>query len=187
MRGDDKKQDPAAGLPDATLWRRSQTVDMTEEAAEAERYLDLAGFSDERLDPEDQKRVAEWLADDPVAAGDVAAAGALALRAERLEAAPQSVVMRAFALVEGGGGGSQRGTVIPFRPRRRDQPRLRGIAGWGSLVAAMAVASWLGFTLGMDTSSSFVQIRQAGDDGFLREFLDPSTGFMRDLTEDSQT
>jgi anti-sigma factor RsiW len=187
MLGDDKRRDRAAGLPDAALWRLSRTLDLTEEAAEAERYLDLAGLADGRLDPEDQERVAEWLADDPVAAGDVAAARALALRAERLEAAPQSAVMRASALVEGGGGGPQRGTVIPFRPRRRDLPRLRGMAGWGSLVAAMAVASWLGFTLGMDTSSSFVQIRQAGDDGFLREFLDPSTGFMRDLTEDSQT
>ncbi len=130
MRGDDKKQDPAAGLPDATLWRRSQTVDMTEETAEAERYLDLAGLVDGRLDPEDRERVAEWLAEDPVAAGDVAAATALAARAEGLEEAPQSVVLRASALAEGGGG-SQGGTVIPFRPRRRDMPRLRGIAGWG--------------------------------------------------------
>jgi anti-sigma factor RsiW len=186
MRGDDKRRDPATGLPDRALWRQSRTVEMTEEAAEAERYLDLAGLADERLDPEDRERVVQWLAKDPVAAGDVAAAGALALRAERLEAAPHSVVVRASALV-GGGGGPQRGTVIPFRPRRRDQPRLRGMAGWGSLAAAMAVASWLGFTLGMDTSSSFAQIRPAGEDGVLGEFLDPSTGFMRDLTEDSQT
>jgi anti-sigma factor RsiW len=186
MRGDDKRRDPAAGLPDAALWRHSRTLDLTEEAAEAERYLDLAGLADGRLDPEDQERVAEWLAGDTAAAEDIAAAGALARRMERFEAAPQSVVVRACALVEGGGG-SQRGTVVPFRPRRRDLPRLRGMAGWGSLVAAMAVASWLGFTLGVDTSSSFAQIRQAGDDGFLREFLDPSTGFMRDLTGDSQT
>ena len=185
MRGDDTRRDPAAGLPDAALWRMSRTVEMTEEAAEAERYLDLAGLADERLDPEDRTRVAEWLANDPVAAGDVAAAGALALRAERLEAVPHSVVVRASALVEGGEPGG--GTVIQFRPGRRDRPGLRGVAGWGSLVAAMAVASWLGFTLGMDTSFSLAQIRPAGEDGFLREFLDPSTGFMRDLTEDSQT
>jgi anti-sigma factor RsiW len=185
MRGDDKRQDPAAGLPDAALWRMSRTLDMTEDAAEAERYLDLAGMADERLDPEDRTRVAEWLADDPVAAGDVAAAGALALRAERLDPVPQSIVVRACALVDG--GEPRRGTVIQFPPRRRDRPALRGVAGWGSLVAAMAVASWLGFTLGVDTSSSFAQMPQAGQDGFLREFLDPSTGFMRDLTEDSQT
>jgi len=185
MRGDDTRRDPAAGLSDAALWRRSRMVDMTEDAAEVERYLDLAGVADGRLDPDDRERVAEWLADDPVAAADVAAARALAARAERLDAVPGAVIARASALVDG--GGPRRGTVIPFWPSRRDRPRLRGVAGWGSLVAAMAVASWLGFTLGMDTSSSFAQIRQAGDDGFLREFLDPSTGFMRDLTEDSQT
>ena len=61
------------------------------------------------------------------------------------------------------------------------------MARWGSLVAAMAVASWLGFTLGIDTSLSVAQIRQTGEDGFLREMLDPSTGFMRDLTEGAQT
>ena len=61
------------------------------------------------------------------------------------------------------------------------------MAGWGSLVAAMAVASWLGFTLGMDTSRSYAQIRQGGEEGFLREFLDPSAGFMRDLTEGTRT
>ena len=65
------------------------------------------------------------------------------------------------------------------------------MARWGSLAAAMAVASWLGFTLGADTSLSLGQAGartgQAGEDGFLRELLDPSTGFMRDLTEGSQT
>ena len=61
------------------------------------------------------------------------------------------------------------------------------MARWGSLVAAMAVASWLGFTLGMDTSFSYAQIRQPGEDGFLSEFLDPSTGFMRELDEGQQT
>ena len=51
----------------------------------------------------------------------------------------------------------------------------------------MAVASWLGFTLGMDTSLSFTQFRQTGDDSFLGELVDPSTDFMRDLTEGAQT
>ncbi len=177
MRGNDTRRDPAAGLPDAALWRRSQTVDMTEDEAEAERYLDLAGFADGRLDPDDRERVAEWLAEDPVAAGDVAAARALA---GRPEAVSEPAIARASALVE-----PQGGKVIPFAPRR---PRLRSVARWGSLVAAMAVASWLGFTLGADTSLSFAQIRQGGgEDGFLREFLDPAAGFMRDLTEGTQT
>ena len=179
MRGNDTRRDPAAGLPDAALWRRSRTVDMTDDEAEAERYLDLAGFADGRLDPDDRERVAEWLAEDPVAAGDVAAARALA---GRPEAVSEPAIAHASALVE-----PQQGTVIPFAPRQRNRPRLQGVARWGSLVAAMAVASWLGFTLGADTSLSFAQMRQGGEDGFLREFLDPSAGFMRDLTEGTQT
>jgi len=180
MRGDDTRRDPAAGLPDAALWRRSRVAEMIEE--EAERYLDLAGFADGRLDPDDRERVAERLAGDPVAAADVAAARA---RGERLEPISEPAMARACALVDG--GAPRHGAVIRFPLFRRERPRLLGVAGWGSLAAAMAVASWLGFTLGMDTSLSFTQARQAGEDGFLREFLDPSTGFMRDLTEGPQT
>jgi anti-sigma factor RsiW len=185
MRGDDTRRDPAAGLSDAALWRRSRMVDMAEDEAEAERYLDLAGVADGRLDPDDRERVAERLAADPIAAGDVAAARALAARAERLDAVPGAVIARACALA--GGGEPQPATVIAFPLSHQNRPRLQGLARWGSLVAAMAVASWLGFTLGMDTSLSFAQVRQPSEDSFLREFLDPSTGFMRDLTEGPQT
>src|SRR5438128_1727016 len=76
MRGDDTRRD-------AALWRRSRTADMTAEEVEAERYLDLAGFADGRLDPDDSEQVAERLAGDPVAAGDVAAPRAPAAGAER--------------------------------------------------------------------------------------------------------
>jgi len=182
MRGDDTRRDPAAGLPDAALWRRSRVADIVED--EAELYLDLAGFADGRLDPDDEERVAERLATDKVAAGDVVAARALAESAETM---PEPAIARAAALVGGGGGGPQPATIIPFPFGRRNRPRLQGMARWGSLVAAMVVASWLGFTLGMDTSLSFSQSRQASEDGFLREFLDPSPGFMRDLTEGDQT
>ena len=180
MQGDDTRRDPTAGLPDAALWRRSRMVEMVED--EAERYLDLAGYVDGRLDPDDRERVAERLAGDPVAFGDVAAARG---QAERSETIPEPLIARACALVPG--GAPQRATVIPFPRVRRERPRLLGMARWGSLVAAMAVASWLGFALGMDTSLSFTRARQTGEDGFLREFLDPSTGFMRDLTEGPQT
>jgi anti-sigma factor RsiW len=177
---DDTRREQRAGLSDRELWQRSRMTDATED--EAERALDLAGFADGCLDPDDRERIAEWLAGDPSAAGDVAAARALAARVEQLEAAPEPVIARASALV--GGGTPQRGTVVAFTVGRRDRSRLRGMAGWGSLVAAMAVASWLGFTLGMDTSLSF---GQAGEDGFLREMLDPGAGFMRELTEGNQT
>jgi anti-sigma factor RsiW len=180
MRGNDTRHDPAAGLPDAALWRRSRMAETIED--EAKRYLDLAGYADGCLDPDDRERVAERLAGDPVAAGDVAAART---HAEWSEPMPEPAIARACALVDN--GAPQRGAVIRFPLFRRERTRLLGMAGWGSLVAAMAVASWLGFTLGMDTSLSFTEARQSGEDGFLREFLDPSAGFMRDLTEDPQT
>jgi len=180
MRGDDTRREPAAVLPDRALWQRSRMTDASED--DCERALDLAGFADECLDPDDQERVAEWIAGDPLAAGDVAAARALAARVEQLVAAPEPVIARACALV--GGGAPRHGTVVPFPIGRRDRSRLRGMAGWGSLVAATAVASWLGFTLGMDASLSF---GQAGEDGFFSEMLDPGAGFMRELTEGNRT
>jgi hypothetical protein len=190
MRGEDTGRTPPTGLPDAALWQLSRNTDASGD--EAERSLELAGFADGCLDPDDRERVAEWLAEDPLAAGDIAAARTLGPRADALEAAPEPVIARACALVAGAENGDEkaRGTVISFPLGRRGRPRLHRLAGWGSLVAAMAVASWLGFTLGMDTSRSFGQFGQAGqaaDDGFLGELLDPSTGFMRDLTEGAQT
>jgi hypothetical protein len=188
MRGEDTGRTPPAGLPDAALWRLSRDTDAS--ADEAGRILDLAGFADGCLDPDDRERVAEWLAEDPLAADDIAAARALGPRAEELEAVPQRVLARACALVRGGpvsGGEDGRATVISFPIRHRDRTQLHRVASWGSLVAAMAVASWLGFTLGMDASRSFSQPGQAADDGVLGELLDPSTGFTGDLTEGAQT
>ena len=59
MRGDDTRRDPTASLPDAALWRHSLATDMAED--ETGRYLDLAGFADGRLDPDDHERIAERL------------------------------------------------------------------------------------------------------------------------------
>jgi anti-sigma factor RsiW len=185
MRGDETRRVSSLDLPDPALWHRSRMTDATED--DAERILDLAGFADGRLDPDDRERVAEWLAGDPLAAGDVAAALALAAQADRLEPAPEPVVARASILV---GSTEQRGNVIRFPAIRRDRPALHRIASWGSFAAAMAVASWLGFTLGMDTSLSLsqgAQRGQPGEDGFFSEMLDAPTGFMRDLSEGNQT
>jgi hypothetical protein len=176
MGGDDTTPVPPDGLSDAALWRHGRVTDVVED--EAERYLDLAGFADGRLDPDDRERVGEWLASDPVAADDVAAARVLPAPI----ALPEVAIARACGLVTG--NQPQRDTVIPFPPSRRYRPRLHSMARWGSLVAAMAVASWLGFALGMDTSLSFAQVRQTGEDTYLGELLDPSTDF---LTEGTQT
>lgn len=188
MRGDDPSRKAPPSSPEAALWRRSRVLDLTPD--EAERFIDLAGFADGRLDADERDRVAERLAADPIAAGDVAAARALGAIADRVEAMPDALFARAVALV--GGGDSPPGEVIPFAPRHHDPSKRYGIgfygaARWGSLVAAMAVAGWLGFTLGMDASLSFSQTRQPGDSGFLSELLDPSTGLMGDMTDGRRT
>jgi hypothetical protein len=61
------------------------------------------------------------------------------------------------------------------------------LAQWGSLAAAIAIAGWLGFTLGMDTVGGLTQIGSAGDESFLNELLDPSAGLLHDLTDGVQT
>src|SRR6266849_4470058 len=169
MHGDGSGRKSPAGLSDNVVWRKSRLLDIPVD--DSERFLDLAGFADGQLDPDDRERVAEWLAGDPIAAGDVAAARALAAAAERVEAAPEPIVARASSLV--GAGIPQPDQIIPFAPRRRYEPGLRDMASWGSLAAAIALAAWLGFTLGVDTSRSFAQIGRAGEDGFLQELLDP--------------
>ncbi|MFI4948153.1 MAG: anti-sigma factor family protein [Alphaproteobacteria bacterium] len=182
MSGDEIGKVPPSGAG-AALWQASCSTDIAED--EAERFLDLAGYADGRLDPDDRERVAAWLAADPVAAGDIAAARRLAASTAGLASMPEPAIARACALVDG--GASRQGVVIPFAPRYRSRPTLHGMAGWGSLVAAMAVASWLGFTLGVDTSRSFAQTQQTGDNGFLQELLDPATDSVRDLTGGAQT
>ena len=172
--------EPRAEAADRVLWQRSVSAETVED--EAERFLDLAGFADGCLDPEEHDRVAERLARDPEAAADIAAARALAGRPVS-ETLPADLVERACTLV----AQPERGRVIPFPGLRLSSPTLPGIARWTSLAAAVMVASWLGFALGTDFSVYFGQTDQASEDGFLRDMLDPSTAFLRDLTPGSQT
>src|SRR5712692_2534482 len=124
MQRDGGGRESPAGLSDNAVWQKSRLLDIPED--ESERFLDLAGFADGHLDPDDRERVAEWLAGDPIAAGDVAAARAFAAVAVRPEAVPQSIVARACALV--GPGAPQPGKIIPFALRHRYRPRLHGMA-----------------------------------------------------------
>ncbi len=58
------------------------------------------------------------------------------------------------------------------------------MAQWGSLAAAIAFTSWLGFAMGSGVSQTLTQPSQSNqisDENFLPELLDPSTGFLRDL------
>src|ERR1700752_4989035 len=96
-----RPEQESAGLSDRALWRHSCATDSVDGEAEAERYLDLAGFADGRLDPDNQERVADWLGCDPAAAADVAAARILGQRAHQRaqwgaqpEDAPATVIAR---------------------------------------------------------------------------------------------
>src|SRR5580693_9202156 len=87
----------AEGSLDRALWRQSRSAELPDDAAA--RFLDLAGFAEMRLDADDEERVADWLARDPAAAGDIAAARALAGAPTQPDAASERVVRRACALV----------------------------------------------------------------------------------------
>ena len=126
------RREARTDIADRILWQRSQSIDAVED--EGARYLDLAAFAEGRLDPDERERVAEWLRSRPDAAGDIAAARALASAA-----APgylsETAVARACALV-GGGAASRPGSVIAFRARAGRRPVLASITQWGSLAAA---------------------------------------------------
>jgi anti-sigma factor RsiW len=176
--------EPRLNGAERELWRRSAGSVIAED--EAERFLDLAGFAEGRLDPDEHERVAERLARDPDSAADVAAARSFAERGLAAEVAPTQIIARACALVVEDKSAST-GWVIPFPRRYRPQPTLPGVARWAGLAAAMLVASWLGFDLGSSTSAAFGPIVQPSEDSLVRDMLEPSTGFVRDLTEGLRT
>lgn len=181
MRGVDNRREPPAEWPDGSLWQRSRSIDARDD--EAARFLDLAAFADGELDPDERERIAERLARDADAAADVAAARALAT-SDVMRPAPAEIVARACALVRPGQAAA--GIVVPLRAGWRAPPSMRGAAGWAGLAAAAAMVAWIGFTLGMDTSLAVGQ-RSVGDDGFLQELLNPTSGVMPDLNAGQPT
>ncbi len=168
------------------LWSRCRSADaMMDEGA---RFLDLAAFADELLDQEECDRVAVILAADPTVAADVAAARATADGRPAPSYGLDSIIARAMALVPEAALGS--GLMQPLHPAPASRRLWHGVAQWGSLAAALAVASWLGFTMGSGVSlelSQPVQQSQVGVDSLLPELLDPASGFLRDLGEGQQT
>ncbi len=165
-------------IADRILWQRSRVTDAVED--ECDRFLDMAAFADGRLDPDERERIAEWLQSHPEAAGDIAAARALASGAA-YETLSRTGLARASALV-GDSGPSRRGTVVAFPARHGKRPGLAAIAQWGGLAAAMVVAGWLGFTLGMDASGMLARNGPGSDDGVAQELFGSSPAFFRDLT-----
>lgn len=162
---------------DRAIWQHCQATEI--EPDEGERWLDLAGFADARLDAEEQDRVAALLMADIEAAGDIAAARALA--AAPHPAADEAVIARAAALIAD--PAPARGQLVPFRPRSRPARSLFVIARWGSLAAAVVMACWLGFSLGSDASVALSQINQSSDENFMGDLVDPSGGVLRSISD----
>ena len=160
------------------LWQRARSTDVLGD--DTARFLDLAAFADGLLDADDQERVAAWLADNPDAAADVSAARALGNR-DGHSPELERVIARASAIVPD--ADVTAGNVVPFPGRRVVQI----FAQWGSLVAAIVVAGWLGFAMGSDASLALSTPRQLGDASFLPELFDSASGFLRDLGEGFRT
>ena len=166
---------------DRRLWQRCRTMDADED--EAARFLDLAAYADGFLDAEERDRIAALLAADPEAAADVRAARVLA-GAEPTSIGLERIVARASAIAPGAEPAT--GGVVPFAARR-SRRLLPAFAQWGSLAAAIALAGWLGFAMGSDTSRAFSEPRQPSDTMFLPELFDAGPGFLRDLGEGMRT
>lgn len=160
---------PASHPPDRVVWETCRGMDFEDD--EAERFLDLAGFADARLDAEDDERdrVAALIAADPAAAADIAAVPLL-VRAPAANVSEQ-MISRAIALV----GEPGRSQVIPFVPRARPRLPIYSIAQWGSVAAALIMAGWLGFALGTGASLAYGQGQslRSNDDSYLSDMIDP--------------
>jgi anti-sigma factor RsiW len=185
---DDDMSQPENFDSDRSVWRYCRAANAPSD--EAARFLDLAAYADGLLDEEERDRIAFLLAGDAEAAADVAAARMLQARGDGisadLEEEMAAIIARADALVADGTDAP--GRVLPFRPPPR--LALHRFAEWGSLAAAIVVASWLGFAMGRGASLTLIQPAQPSQIGaasFLPEMLDPTTGFLRDLIEGQQT
>jgi hypothetical protein len=173
--------EPANLAADRALWRRCRTVNAPED--EHLRFLDLAAFAEGGLDPDEHDRIASLVQADPVAAFDVAAARALPGDLKEDPAAIARIIARAIALQP---AVVDFGRVVPFLRRER-QVLLRGLAQWGSLAAALAIAAWLGFTMGSDASLALIHPELTGQDASMIELFDPATGFLHDMPTGVQT
>jgi anti-sigma factor RsiW len=176
-RTDKEREETPDWSSDHALWRRSCLTDATED--EASRLLDLAAFADGLLEPDERDRIAALLAADPVATDDVAAARVLIGGTDDLPERLERIVARACAILPG----ERRSRVVAFAPLPWRRRILNGLPQWGSLAAAIALASWLGFAMGSDASRSLSRPVPSNDASFLPELFDPGSGFLRDLGE----
>lgn len=181
IRGGEKREERLERGSDRLIWQRCRMIDAPED--EAARHLDLAAFAEGLPDEDDHARVTALLAADPDLAADVGAARAL-VGADLAPDALERIVARATAALPEAAPAS--GNVVAFAPRRGRRV-VRIFAQWGSVAAALVVASWLGFAMGTNASLALSEPRQPGDAGFLPELFDPPAGLLRDLGEGLRT
>jgi anti-sigma factor RsiW len=160
---------------DRDLWRRSCLTDAPED--EVARFLDLAAFVDGLLESDEHDRVAALLAKDSAAADAVATAQAL--HSEALPGGLEHIVARACAIAPD----EPDSRVVTFAPPPRQRRIVHGVAQWGSLAAAIVLASWLGFAMGSDVSRTLRGPLPSSEAGSLPELFDSGSGFLRDLGE----
>jgi anti-sigma factor RsiW len=175
-RADGEREELADWSSDRDVWRRSCRIDAPED--EAARFLDLAAFADGLLDPDENDRLASLLAANPSVMDDVAAAQGL--RSDEPPARLERIIARACAILPE----ESNSRVIAFtRPRPRQRRIVRVFAQWGSLAAAIVIASWLGFAMGSDVSRTLSGQLPSGEASFLPELFDPGGGLLHDLGE----
>jgi hypothetical protein len=176
-RTDEERKGGADWQSDRSLWRRSRATEAPED--EAARFLDLAAFADGLLEPDERDRVAALLAADLFARDDVAATRALGDGPGELTETLECIVVRACAILPS----EPNSRVVIFAPRPWRRRILQDFAQWGSLAAALVLASWLGFAMGSDASRTLSGPVPSSDPSFLPELFDPGSGFLRDLGE----
>jgi anti-sigma factor RsiW len=174
-RADEERKELADWLSDRDLWHRSCRTDAPED--EIGRILDLAAFAEGLLEPDEDDRVAAIISTDSVAADDVAAARAL--HHDNLPGDLERIVARACDLVPD----EPNSRVVSFTTPPRQRRIVHDFARWGSLAAAIVVASWLGFAMGSDMSRTLSGPLSSAETNFLPELFDPGSGFLRDLGE----
>jgi anti-sigma factor RsiW len=181
MRTEKERRKGSHMASDRRLWQRARSTDALRD--DTARFLDLAAFADGLLDADDRERVAVWLTDDPDAAADVSAARALGNR-DGHSAELQRVIARACAIRPE--ADPARGHIVVLA-HWRGRRLVQDFAQWGSIAAAVAFASWLGFSMGSDTSLALTAPRQPNEASFLPDLFDPAPAFLRDLGEGSRT
>jgi cytochrome c5 len=187
MRTGNEREQGLRRASDRLLWQRGRETDVPQN--EAAHFLDLAAFADRLLDADEQDRVAAVLAANPDAAADVAAARALGA-ADQGSAELERIVLRACALQHDtmlADAAPKLGSVVALAPRLKRRRMIYDVAHWGSIAAALAVASWLGFSMGTHTSLALTEPRQAGEATLLPELSDPPSGLLRELGEGLRT